>query len=104
VWVRTYNNSAPTGVDFDFNIPAPGTITVWSDAAMLFDEIRVQSYGANISVHSESQFGAASIDNIIVGTLVPEPSTMLLLGSGLAGLGWYRRRRKVPKPARVLEV
>ena len=28
----------------------------------------------------------------------PEPSTMLLLGSGLAGLGWYRRRRKAAYP------
>ncbi len=32
---------------------------------------------------------------VVQGTVIPEPSTMLLLGSGLAGLGFFRQRKKV---------
>jgi hypothetical protein len=39
--------------------------------------------------------GHLQIDNVVLDVNpVPEPSTMLLLGSGLAGLGFFRRRRK----------
>lgn len=38
--------------------------------------------------------GGVAIDNTQV---VPLPSTMLLLGSGLAGLAFYRKRRAVLK-------
>lgn len=40
-----------------------------------------------------SMGGSGGMDNIVVDP-VPEPSTMLLLGSGLAGLGFFRRRKK----------
>ncbi len=38
--------------------------------------------------------GARFIDNIDLNAPVPEPSTLLLLGCGLAGLGFYARKRK----------
>ncbi len=96
IWLRSYNNGAPTLFDFDFDIVKPSILTMWSDGAMVFDEVRVQSYGTafNRNLHIESIAGSASIDNVIVGTVVsavPEPGTLGLLGLGLAALGFRRR-------------
>lgn len=40
----------------------------------------------------DEAFGAA-LDNVRV-TAVPEPASLLLLGAGLAGIGWLRRRTR----------
>ena len=40
-----------------------------------------------------SMNGSIEVDAVAIHP-IPEPSTMLLLGSGLAGLGFFRRRRK----------
>ena len=91
VWIRAYNNGSPAGFDFEFFVAAGSTLTVWSTDGTVFDELRVQSYGATAIEGLETQFGAVSIDNIIVGQGMPAPGAIALLA--VAGLAPRRRRR-----------
>ncbi len=53
--------------------------------------IAVYNHGGNVYLTSSTVSGLGS------AAPVPEPATVLLLGSGLAGFVWVRRRKAVTK-------
>jgi len=52
------------------------------------------TYFISVEGVAAEPFGGALYGISISTAPVPEPSTILLLGSGLAGLAWYGRKRK----------
>jgi len=77
-------NGGPNGPMnlFSFNVLSSAALGAQVGNYTIFDSLG-KSYSANFTV------------NIVSPTVVPEPGTLLLFGSGLASLGLLRRRAKL---------
>lgn len=81
----TFDTTGKTRTDMGWETKEFYFTAVNSWTALAFGDL-------SLGVNGEKWYGAA-LDNVRIAP-VPEPGTLLLLGSGLAGVAWFARRRK----------
>jgi len=82
-----------------FSYPSPGLLFVDSDdwgfgGGYSFEKGAFSTVGHYTSTNFVDGFGPGYLD-VSSHEVVPEPSTMLLLGAGLTGLAFWRKRKSV---------
>ncbi len=102
LWASDNNSSISlNGVSTGLTNPGFASLLNFSlDPSYLESGINTLTFSVNNTYNGRNNPSGLIVDittataNAVTPAPVPEPSTILLLGSGLLGLGWYGRKRK----------